>query len=112
MWWKTFYDPPETDWVFRRNSMGGIWTVLWFVALCALMGILGPAALPHLVMPVALCGLYIFLSYVTGVVGMAILAPLLAYGWLCLGWLLAYGYPTVGSTLSKTVLPGMMSRAG
>lgn len=101
MWWKTFDDQTEPYLLFRRNSMGGIWTVMWLLAFCCLMGILGPSALPYLALPTALCGLYVFLSYVTGVVGMVVLIPLLAYGWLCIAWFLAYGYPVLGSLIAQ-----------
>ena len=91
MWWKTYSDPYEPYLLFRKNSMGGLWTVGYLFALYALVVVLGQYALPQLAVPIALGGLYVFMTYVTGVVGMAVLAPIMSYAWFCLDWLIVYG---------------------
>ena len=91
MWWKTFADPYEPYLLFRKNSMGGLWTVGYLIALYALVGIFGVDLLPQLAIPVALSGLYVLLSYVTGVVGMVIFAPIMSYAWMCLDHMVVYG---------------------
>ena len=96
MWWKVFGKSSPREIIIPFKSLGGLWTLGYFVALCALMGILGTSSLPQLVLPVALCGLYIFLTCLTGEVGMVVFMPLLAYGWLCLGWYLAQGGAVTG----------------
>lgn len=91
MWWKTFADPYEPYLLFRKNSMGGLWTAGYLLALFALVGIFGVDMLPQLAIPVALGGLYVLLSYVTGVVGMVIFAPIMSYAWMCLDHMIVYG---------------------
>lgn len=91
MWWKTFADPYEPYLLFRKNSLGGLWTAGYLLALFALVGIFGTDMLPQLAIPVALGGLYVLLSYVTGVVGMVIFAPIMSYAWMCLDHMAVYG---------------------
>lgn len=90
MWWKTFSDPYEPYILFRKNSLGGVWTVGYLLALYVLVNIFA-TMLPQLAIPVALGGLYVLLSYVTGVVGMVIFAPVMSYAWLCLDHMAVYG---------------------
>lgn len=98
MWWKTFADPYEPYLLFRKNSLGGLWTVGYLIALFALVGIFGTDMLPQLAIPVALGGLYVLLSYVTGVVGMVIFAPIMSYAWMCLDHMVVYGLYATNQT--------------
>ncbi len=111
MWWKTYSDPYEPYLLFRKNSMGGMWTVGYLIALYALVVALGQYALPQLAIPVALGGLYVFMSYVTGVVGMAVLAPIMSYAWFCLDWLAVYGVGPVSLTAALAGLECAMIMA-
>lgn len=96
MWWYAYKNDAETSQLFPRQSLGGLWTLGYLFALTALLCILGISALSGLATPVALCGLYVFLSYVTGTVGMLAFLPLMASGWLSLVCALAQGMGAAG----------------
>ncbi len=93
MWGKIYEDTGEQGLYLPKTTFGGLWTLGYLVVLVLLLCLGGNTLTPYLSIPVALIGLSVFCTYLMGLTGVGLVAPVLIYGWMSLLWTDVYCTP-------------------